>query len=197
MEYNLPVSLPKKAYYRETFPSLSLASETIAGREFEECEFNNCSFVGCTFDGCKFIDCRFTGCRLSAIKPPRSKFVRTKFAQSQVVGFDWTLAAVIEGLEFNECKLNYSNFRHLKLPKLKMEKCETWEAEFIETDLSGGNFTGTDFENSRFFKTNLTGADFRGARNYSISAVNNTLKNAKFSLPEALALLYGLEIIIE
>ncbi len=41
------------------------------------------------------------------------------------------------------------------------------------------------------------GADFRGARNYAIAADLNTLKQAKFSLPEAVALLHGLDIILE
>ena len=85
----------------------------------------------------------------------------------------------------------------MKPPRLKIINCEAKEVDFIETDLTGGVFTGTDFEGSRFFKTNLTNADFKGARNYMIDARNNTLKKTKFSLPEALSLLNGLDIIIE
>jgi fluoroquinolone resistance protein len=56
--------------------------------------------------------------------------------------------------------------------------------------------TLTDFSNSRFQHTNLTEADFTGATNYAIAASLNTLKKTKFSLPEAMSLLYSLDIIL-
>jgi hypothetical protein len=42
----------------------------------------------------------------------------------------------------------------------------------------------------------LTQADFTGATNYAIAASLNTLKKTKFSLPEAMSLLYSLDIIL-
>ena len=78
-----------------------------------------------------------------------------------------------------------------------MVKCEAKEIDFIETDLSDGDFKNTDFEKSLFFKANLTDADFRGASNYSIDIKTNILKRTRFSLPEALSLLESLDIIIE
>ena len=85
----------------------------------------------------------------------------------------------------------------LKLKKLKMTGCEAKEADFTEADLSTGDFSNTDFEKSIFFHTNISGADFKGARNYYIDARVNIVKKAKFSLPEALALLDGLDVVIE
>ena len=41
---------------------------------------------------------------------------------------------------------------------------------------------------------NLTEADFTGAKNYAIAPGMNTLKKTKFSLPEAMSLLYNLDI---
>ena len=187
----------EKSYFQRTFRAVVLTNETIEGIEFEECEFNKCSFVNCVFEACKFLGCKFIECRLSAIKPSHTKFVETKFFTSQVIGCDWTKADAIEGLEFTDCKLNYSNFRLLRPQRLKFVNCEAKEIDFIETDVSGAVFTGTDFENSRFFKTNLTNADFKGAKNYMIDARNNTLKKTKFSMPEVLSLLNGLDIIIE
>lgn len=186
-----------ETYSGETFDSLVLSQQTVQGRQYEDCEFRKCSFVEVRLDGCKFIDCRFIECRLIAVKPANSRFTGVKFVDSQVVGMDWTLAEAIEELEFTGCKVNYSNFKLLAIPGTRIEKCEAKEVAFIETDLSQGVFTGTDFENSRFFKTNLAGADFRGAKNYAISAYHNNLKGAKFSLPEAMNLLYGLEITLE
>jgi fluoroquinolone resistance protein len=196
-EYNSPMSFAKKAYYQEIFTGQSLTDETVEGIEFEDCEFNKCSFVNCVFESGKFLDCKFVECRLSAVKPSHSRFVEVKFFSSQVIGCDWTKADAIEGLEFTDCKINYSNFRLMKPPRLKIIKCEAKEVDFIETDLTGGVFTGTDFENSRFFKTNLTNSDFKGAKNYSIDVRNNILKKTKFSMPEVMSLLNGLDIIIE
>jgi len=100
-------------------------------------------------------------------------------------------------MHFINSQLDYSNFRFLKLAKIKMVKCQAKEVDFIETDLSGGDFRETDFEKSRFFKTNLSHADFKGARNYLIDPANNVLKKTRFSLPEAMGLLQGLDIILE
>ncbi len=191
------VMLSKKAYYKGTFTGLTLANETIVGIEFEECEFQKCSFVNCNLDSWKFLDCKIVECRMSAINPVRSRFQGVKFLTSQVIGFDWTRAEAIEDLEFTNCKINYSNFKLLKLPRLKLINCEAHEVDFINTDLTEGVFTNTDFENSRFFKADLTEADFRGAKNYTIDARNTVLKKTKFSLPEALALLDGLDIVLE
>ena len=40
----------------------------------------------------------------------------------------------------------------------------------------------------------LTEADLRGARNYHVAPGENVLTKAKFSLPEAISLLYSLDI---
>ena len=48
-----------------------------------------------------------------------------------------------------------------------------------------------------FHNSNLCKANFIGAINYSINPLTNSLKQAKFSKPEVLALLEHFEIIIE
>jgi fluoroquinolone resistance protein len=191
------VSFAEKSYYQEKFARLSLSDEVIKDVIFEECEFNRCSFITCKFEKCKFLSCRFNGCNLSAINLANSRFIGANFAESNVIGIDWTLVATIEDLEFSGCQINYSNFKLLKLPKIKMVDCTAKEVDFTETDLSQGTFTNTDFEMTRFFKTNLTGADFKSARNYFIDVRNNTLKDTRFSLPEAVNLLKSLDIILE
>ena len=191
------MTLEEKSYFNEKFTNLSFSGETIEARGFEECEFSRCSFINCKLEKCKFLKCRFNECILSAINPSNSRFNEVNFASSKVIGFDWTKAGKIEDLEFTDCQINYSNFRMLKLPNIKIVNCEAQEADFIEADLSKGIFKNTDFVKSQFFKTNLTEADFRGARNYFIDVRNNTLKRARFSLPVALVLLESLDIILE
>jgi len=187
----------KEFYYQEKLVKHSFSSEDIQSRVFEECEFNNCSFIGCKFEKCRFLNCKFIDCDLSTIIPMNCHFTEVQFIKCKAIGIDWTKTQKIKNLSFSECLLNYSNFRLLKLPEIKMVKCEAKEVDFIETDLSDGDFKNTDFEQSIFFKTNLTNADFSRATNYFIDIKTNTLNKTRFSLPEALSLLNNSDIIIE
>jgi len=184
-------------YYQDNFSKLSLEKETLKHKIFEECIFDTCIFVDCKFEKCKFINCKFNGCILSAIVPIDSRFDQVTFVKAKVIGVDWAKAQKIQGLVFDGCQINYSNFKLLKIPSTKMINCEAKEVDFIETDLSNGDFENTDFENSRFFKTDLSHANFKKARNYFIDVKNNTLIKTRFSLPEALILLDSLDIIID
>ena len=187
----------KDSYYRETFAGLALAEETVRGVTFEECRFENCSFITCKFEGCRFLTTTFDGCVLSAVVPMNSRFDEATFKNCKVMGIDWTRTTETRKLQFTGSQITYCNFRFLALPGLKMEKCEVKDADFIEAKLKGASFVKSDLEKTRFFKTDLTEADFRGAWNYSIDPGTNTLKKAKFSLPEAIGLLESLDIVIE
>jgi len=92
--------------------------------------------------------------------------------------------------------LNYSSFSGLSLPKTSLKKCVAHEVDFSEANLKQADCTGTDFTNSQFRHTDLTEADFCGASHYVIRPDLNTLKQTRFSLPEALSLLYQLDIVI-
>ena len=187
----------KTSYYQEKISKQQLLQETVREIEFEECEFVDCSFVQCKFEKCSFITCTFQSSMLSAIVPTDSRFVDVRFNKCKVIGFDWTKAHHIQDIHFTDCQLNYSNFRMLKLPKMEMSDCEAKELDFTETHLTEANLCGTDFERSIFLKTILTKANFTGAKNYSIDARNNTIRKAKFSLPEALSLLDCFDVVIE
>ncbi len=191
------MSFEADLFYREKFTKLALANEKISVRSFEECEFANCSFVACRFEKTRFLNCKFTNCVLSAVIPMDCRFNDTKFVDCKVIGMDWTKAEAVRDLEFQGCQVDYSNFKMVKVPKLKLVHCEAKEALFTEADLSGGDFKNTDFERAVFFKTDLSGADFRGAKNYFIDVRNNTLKKTHFSLPEAVGLLKSLDIILD
>jgi fluoroquinolone resistance protein len=191
------MSFSKTAYYQEKFNKLSFFNEIIEATVFEECDFETCSFINCKFEKCKFLRCNLKECTLSAIDPHDTRFMEVKFSGSKVLGFDWAKAAKAEDLSFTDCQINYSNFKLLKVPNIKIINCQAKEVDFIETDMNHGTFKNTDFENSRFLKTDLSYSDFSGAKNYSINLLDNNLKKARFSLPEAISLLNGLDIIIE
>lgn len=184
-------------YYKQTLSGIIISRGDIKNKEFEECIFTKIHLTDCRIEKCKFINCRFENSILSAIKPTDSVFTDIQWTDCKVIGFDWTLAKSIRFLTFTNCQINYSNFRFLVLPKIRLVNCIAKEADFTETDLSEGDFTGTDFEGSRFFRTNLTKANFKKSKNYTIDIRSNTVKKAQFSFPQAMALLDSLDISVE
>ena len=75
-----------------------------------------------------------------------------------------------------------------------MIDCLAMEVDFSNALLQKANFHGTDFERAIFRNTDCREADFRGAKNYAISPMINNITKAHFSLPEAMSLLYTMDI---
>ncbi len=176
---------------------MQLSGEKIADGEFEECIFEQCSFVNCCIERCKFITCKFKDCLISANKLTDSQFSEIVFTNTKAIGLDWTKARRVQELSFKDCQINFSNFRFLKLPGIKIIDCEAIEVDFGGTQLESGEFYGTNFERSVFSKTNLIKADFRRAKNYAIDVRDNKIGSAKFSVPEVLGLLQYFHVVIE
>lgn len=186
----------KSYYYKQTF-SIITKPQALEKKEFEECVFKKINMVESIIRKSKFASCRFEDCSLSAVKPIECVFTETEFKNCKVTGFDWTSTKYLYLPSFINCHISFSSFRFLKLPKMRLLNCLAKETDFTECDLSEGEFKDTDFEGSRFFKTNLSRTDFRQAKNYSIDIKTNIIKKAKFSYPEVMGLLRGLEISVE
>jgi uncharacterized protein YjbI with pentapeptide repeats len=184
-------------YIEQQFADLTLTQELVTAVTFEECTFANCNFSETHFKRCTFRDCHFQNCDLSLLDVDYSSFQRSKFVECKLIGMNWAKVSRIEWVEFHSCNLSYATFMELDLTKAIITHCLAKEATFAETNLTEANCTHTDFTDSRFIRNNLTKADFRGAHNYAIAADQNTLKKTRFSLPEAVALLRGLDIILE
>ena len=80
------------------------------------------------------------------------------------------------------------------MAEINIQKCQAHDVDFREADLSKASFSFSDLANSMFVNSNLTTADFSYAYNYSIDIKTNKIAKAKFMLPEANALLHGLDI---
>ncbi|MEZ4595170.1 MAG: pentapeptide repeat-containing protein [Chloroflexota bacterium] len=184
-------------YIEQQFSGLSILQEAVTAVTFEECTFTDCNFSETQFKRCTFRDCRFHNCDLTLLDVDYGRFQRCKFTECKLIGINWAKAGQVQWIEFHDCNLSYCTFMELDLSKAVLSHCLAKEATFAETNLTDANCTFTDFEDGRFIHTNLTRADFRGAKNYAIAATENTLKQTKFSLPEAIALLDGLDIILE
>jgi fluoroquinolone resistance protein len=191
------MDLSQAAYLKQKFTKLTLNKETLQNQVFDECHFEGCTFIDCKFEKSRFINCEFKDSLLSAVVPMECRFIEVHFNGCKVNAIDWTKTLEIRELSFSQCQVNFSNFRFLKLTALKIVHCQVKDSDFTEADLTRADFKYSDLENTRFFKTNLSAADFKGALNYQIDVTNNVIKKARFSLPEAVALLHNLDIIIE
>jgi fluoroquinolone resistance protein len=173
--------------------------EYISSSEFIDCKFMGCSFVESVFSTCRFISCTFQGCDLSLIQLPGSIFSATRFEDSKIIGVDWTqvnwtATTLGDPISFFNSTLNHATFIGLKLSRIVIKDCIASNVDFRETDLSQSDFSGTDLSDSLFVNTDLTAADLSRARNYQIAPGQNIIKQAKFSLPDAMSLLYNLDI---
>ena len=195
----------KENYYEDQkFNNLIIDKKEIQGITFQNCTFNNCSFRETIFRMCKFRECTFKEGDLSLIQVDGSTFTRTQFEDLKLIGVNWVMGSwgkkeiqqSLKSVDFENCVLNYSTFMGLTLQRSLIRKCIAKEVDFSDADLKLADCTYTDFENSRFSNTDLTEADLRGATNYFIVPHLNILKKTKFSLPDALSLLYNLDIII-
>ena len=119
-----------------------------------------------------------------------------------MVGINWSEASwpkrgLLRSIDLIRCAISHSTFIGLSLRRMQIAECLARDVDFTEADLSQADCRHTDFAQSRFLHTDLTKADFTGATNYAIAPNLNVLKKTKFSLPEAMSLLYGLDIILE
>ncbi len=188
-------------YLDQTFKRVQCRNKTIESKTFENCTFVSCSFNEVVFQSCIFRDCTFQDCNLWLTHVPGSAFKNTMFKKSKAVGINWVEGAwskkgLLESIGFIECDITNSTFIGLELRKMMLSKCIAQNVDFADANLSQANCTDTDFGESRFMHTNLTEADFTGAFHYAIDASQNTLKKAKFSLPEAINILRCMNIVL-
>ncbi|OGR78609.1 MAG: hypothetical protein A2X32_05005 [Elusimicrobia bacterium GWC2_64_44] len=174
-------------------------SGAASGLRFDGCLFRNCDLTGAEFRDCRFTDCAFESCNLSLVRLPRTALSGLRFKSSKLTGVNWAEAAwprikLPGALKFEDCVLSDACFLGLHLREAVFAGCLAKGADFREADLEDADLTRTDFSGALFVGTNLSGADLSGARNYAIRAAENKLKGAKFSLPEAMALLYCMDI---
>jgi len=195
----------EEQFENQIFKNLTIISGEVNNVVFTDCVFSHCVFTETAFTGCRFRDCEFVHCDLSLVKVSQTVFTGVQFKDSKIVGVDWTLASwskseafqMIKPISFLDCVLNYSVFIGLQLKEVQIEKCIAKEVDFSDASMIKSSLKGTDLEGAIFRNSDLTESNFVGAQYYFISPQLNNLKGAKFSLPEAVSLLAGLEIVLE
>jgi fluoroquinolone resistance protein len=190
-------------YGGKVFADLKCDSQRLTEAEFERCTFDGCNFREAAFYRCRFTDCTFVDCDLSLTRLPNARFTGVAFKNTKAIGIDWTQIGLsttdraMLSIGFEGCSLDFSTFYGLTLSGSKFLRCSAKEVEFSEADLSGSDFRETDLELAKFFRTNLQNANFVGALNYDIDPRENRVKNARFSIPEAVALLRRFEVNVD
>lgn len=165
---------------------------------FSQCQFESCDLTQRDFTRSKLIDCAFKGCNLSLVKLQGCRLQNVVFENCKLVGVNFGQCdPMFLKMIFKECLIGTCNFSDLDMKGTVFTGCMIRETHFTATNLSGAQFSGSDLRGSVFHNSNLSKANFVGAINYSINPLTNSLKQARFSQPEVLALLQHLEIILE
>ncbi|HEV2681921.1 MAG TPA: pentapeptide repeat-containing protein [Rhodanobacter sp.] len=193
------LTLESKEYDDETFKNIELAGALIEDRRFRDCSFVRCNLSDALLARCRFSDCEFIDCNLSLTKVTSSGFSAVTFTDCKMVGINWTDAYwssihMVGALSFIRCVLNDSTFFGLHLRELKLIDCRAVDVDFTGANCEDADFSHSDLRDSVFRQTRLARANFSEAKNYSINVFNNDIKRAKFTLPDAMSLLYSLDI---
>lgn len=200
MEHSANTSLEQQdAFYDTNFKELKLAEATLNHKTFENCQFSHCDFSEAVLSQCKFVECEFISCNFSAADFHQTALVDVTFIESKLLGINWTrvkwpYVALASPIKFYLCNISNSNFYELELAEIVIEECKAHEVDFRECDLSSGSLVQTDFQGSLFMHTKLVSADFTDAINYAIDPLQNQIRKATFSMPDAMNLLQGFEI---
>lgn len=195
--------MPQAAFAAETsfrgrtFTMLDASAHAFEGFEFDACLFQNCSFSGAALKRWHLTDCRFEDCDLTAARVTAARLRGVAFKNCRAGGVNWAGAASLDDLSFEHCLLDHGVFSGAKLPRFSAADCRLREADFAEADLRCAVLTKCDLLGARFFGADLSGADLRGAFDYLIDARQTKMKKTRVSLPEAVSLLAGLDVILE
>ena len=127
------------------------------------------------------------------------------FADCALSGVDWSalLDERKRGMGFlpfdslRGCSLRHCVFFGLDLKGFQFAGADLSGSFFDGCKLEEASFAGCRLQGTSFAQNDLRGADFRGATEYFFSLEGNRVKNAKFSLPEAVNLLAALGVVIE
>lgn len=181
-----------KTFNAEDFSKISLND-----RLFSNCSFHGCNLSKTLFQKTKVCSCTFVGCNLSLVALDGCRIQDVRFLNCKIVGAEFfKCEKLFFSANFENCLLQYCNFSDLRMKNANFSRSKIKECYFSNTSLDGANFSGAELPGTIFLNCDLCKADFSSATQYSIDPGANKIKKAKFSLPEAVGLLHGLDIII-
>ncbi|ATH07758.1 hypothetical protein BIY24_07300 [Halobacteriovorax marinus] len=183
-------------YFEEIEIDSNFSNETMES-EFVECHFTVKDLSSSSFKSSKIIECHFSGVNLSNIEVTNISIRDTKFHGCKIIGVNWSSIQTLSHVHFEECLMDMSTFQNLNLSGAKFINCSLVDVDFSESNLIKSSFYGSRLDGATFSNCNLSSADLRECRGYQIDPAITKIKKAKFSMPEALALLSAFDISIE
>ena len=162
------------------------------GERFADLSFTEEAFEDCDFTDCVFVDCSFTKCELDHTTLNECKFVRCEIEWAPLMS-NGAFPDPIHTLK--ECSLKYNTFTEMNFNRFDFsDGNEIVGSMFAKCEMQLANFKGVELHETEFYQCDLRKADFRDAAGYRVDILGSRLKDAKFSLPEAVNLLADLKI---
>lgn len=183
------------------FDCVSLTGKTLQDLDFVDCQFHRCTLEQVVLRRCRFTDCAFFDCQIVHPTIEQSAMTGGAFARCTLVGVHWHdllgggYLRMLEAL--TDCRLKYNHFVELRLSRFDFSGNAVIGSLFADCDLAGSSFSGCRLDRTEFFRCDLQKADFREAVGYQVDLATSRLKEAQFSLPEAVNLLNSLGILIQ
>jgi len=183
----------------ENFESIEFSGiqdiNDIKSKSFYNCTFTNCDFTGSDFSFSLLSDCVFKDSNFSLIKLAETKIHNAHFIACKVLGVDFTqVSKLIFKIGFRESQITKCTFALLDMNESEFIDCTIYQSDFYQSKLKKSNFSDSDLKDTIFENTDLTETDFCNAKNYSINPMTNKVKNAEFTMPDAICLLDALEV---
>ncbi len=168
-------------------------------KDLDSIEFDNCTFINCDFSSsiiynCRFIECTFINSDLSLSTLKSSIFNDVTFEKSKLLGLSWSHCQEPFEVKFDTCDISQNSFHFIDLRQMKFINSIIKDSGFEECNLEKSLFDRCDLQYTVFLKNNLKKANFETSKNYLINPAENDIKDASFSLPEALSFLSLLPI---
>ena len=179
-------------YWEEEFNDYKV--KDLDSIEFDNCTFKNCDFSKSIIYNCRFVECTFINCDLSLSQLKSSIFNDVTFKKSKLLGISWSNCQEPFEVKFESSNLSQNSFHLMDLRQMKFIDSMITDSGFEECNLEKSLFDKCDLQYTVFIKNNLKKANFQTAKNYLINPDENDIKDAIFSLPEALSFLSLLPI---
>jgi uncharacterized protein YjbI with pentapeptide repeats len=193
-----PPFTPEQEWDAIAWDRQDFTSDDLSGSTFSGCTFTGCDFSGLGLSSTRFEGCRFVECNLSNVTVDHTRFDGVEFEACKLVGLNFGASdPLVFDLRLNRCLLRYVNFSQMRWKKAVVTDCNAVDSDFRGAKLPGADFSRTRFRSCRFHAADLAGADFRWAEGYDLDPRTESLRKAKFSLPEAMNLLAPFEILVD
>ncbi len=190
------MTFKEKNYFENEIIELKEISNTEFS-EFINCDFNSLNFSEMSFKNSKFIECRFKKCNLTNSSFTGTAFREVSFEGCKLLGINWSDTTSSSLLSFSDSILDLCVFQSLDMRGLKAINCSIKDAHFSQSKLQNSYFFNTNLEGTTFSQCDFSNSDFRGSKGYFIDPSFNCIKDARFSMPEAMVFFEALKINVE